>query len=83
MPIGESLDVHCEEWRGVVYPRDKWVISGIPDLTRGEPGLGVPGVRESPACLHNCILPCVGHYCNRGLPPIRGMLMFPGEPRWK
>ena len=28
----------AQEWRGVVYPRDKWVISGIPDLTRGEPG---------------------------------------------
>ena len=40
MPIGESLDVRKsgEEWRGVVYPRDKWVISEIPDLTSGEPG---------------------------------------------
>ena len=57
-----------QEWRGVVYPRDKWVISilGIPDLTRGEPDLGVPGVRESPACLYNCILPCVGHSDNCG-----------------
>ena len=27
-----------EVYLGLVYPRDKWVISGIPDLTRGEPG---------------------------------------------
>ena len=28
----------AQERRGVVYPTDMWAISGIPDLTRGEPG---------------------------------------------
>ena len=28
----------AQERRGVVYQTDKWAISGIPDLTRGEPG---------------------------------------------
>ena len=55
MSIGESPG-DAQERRWVVYPRDRWARSGIPDLTSGEPGLGVPGVRESPACTYNCIL---------------------------
>ena len=39
-----------------MYPRDKWAISEISDLTRGEPGWGVLGVWESPAWIYNCVL---------------------------
>ena len=55
-----------QELCGVMYPRDKWASSGIPDLTSGEPCLGVPTVRESPDCTYNCILTCVGYSGDRG-----------------
>ena len=35
-----------ENVKCVVDPRDKWAISEMPDLTRGEPGWGVLGVRR-------------------------------------
>ena len=50
----------------LVYPREKWAISGIPDLITGDPSLGVLGVRESPAWIYNCVLTCVGQSGNRG-----------------
>ena len=56
----------AQERRRVVYPRDNWAISEIPDLTRGEPGWGVLGGRESPAWIYNCVLTCVGHSGDHG-----------------
>ena len=51
----------AQERRELVSPMEKWAISGVPDLTRGEFGWGVLGVRKSPAWIHNCDLTCVGH----------------------
>ena len=45
MYISESSEVRGER-RGVVDLREKWAISGIPDLTGGEPGWGVLGIRH-------------------------------------
>ena len=73
----------AQERRGVVYLRDNWAISEIPDLTRGEPVWGVLGFRERPAWIYNCVLTCVGHSGYRGWRPIREMLMYPGESRYK
>ena len=56
----------AQERRKLVYPKEKWDISGIPDLTRGEFGWRVLGVRKSPAWTHNCDLTCVGHSGGRG-----------------
>ena len=48
----------AQERRKLVYPKEKWVISGEPGLTRGEFGWGV---RNSPAWIHSCDLTCLGH----------------------
>ena len=66
----------AQERRELVYPKEKWAISGIPDLTRGELGWGVLGVRKSPAWIYNCDLTCVGHYGNCGWRPIGGCWCF-------
>ena len=49
-----------------MYPREKWDISEVPDLTRGESGWETHGVRKSPAWAYSGDLTVVEHSGDRG-----------------
>ena len=66
----------AQERHNLVYPREKWDISEVPDLSPvGESGWGAHGVRKSPAWIYNGDLICVTR-----LTPDWGMLMFLEDP---